>query len=211
MQEIFITPFLSGLSVGIYCFAYCIPFIAPFMVSEARETKEDFSVVLKFISGRFLGYLSFGAVVGFLGETIADEKINLILILSLMLLSVILILHALGLLKQNRFSFCAKIKNFNPKLPLLMGFLMGINICPPFLLSLTYVFTLGSVLKGMVYFLMFFLGTSCYFLPIFFLGFLNELKEFQLAGRVSGLIVGIFFLAYGLYYIIRGAAIFHLS
>ena len=209
MQEIFVAPFLLGLSIGIYCFAYCAPFIAPFMVSQARERKENFLVISKFISGRFLGYMVFGAIFGYLGEKIQDSTVNLILIIALMLLSCLLILHGLGLMKSKRFSFCRRFKKYNPKLPVLMGFLMGVNICPPFLMSLTYVFSLHSVLKGMIYFLMFFIGTTLYFLPVAFLGYLNKIKEFQWVGRVSALVVGSFFLVYGVYHISRGFLIFH--
>jgi len=90
-----------------------------------------------------------------------------------------------------------------------MGFLMGINICPPFLMSLAYVFSLHSAFKGIIYFLMFFLGTTLYFLPVAFLGFLGKMKEFRLIARVAGLIVGFAFLTYGIYYIIRGLTLFH--
>lgn len=210
IQEFIFSPFILGLSIGVYCFTYCIPFIAPFMVTEARKKKESFLILLKFILGRFLGYLVFGAVFGYLGERVNIESVNLILIIALMLLSLILVLHALGLMKSSRFSFCQKIKKYNPKLPLLMGFLMGINICPPFLMSLAYVFTLHSAFKGIIYFIMFFIGTSLYFLPVFFLGYLNKMKDFQIVGRISALIVGISFFLYGLYYILKGLSIVHL-
>lgn len=77
-------------------------------------------------------------------------------------------------------------------------------------MSLAYVFTLHSAIKGIVYFIMFFLGTSLYFLPITFLGQLGKMKEFRLIARIAGLIVGVAFLIYGIYYISRGVIIFHL-
>ena len=202
MREIFIIPFLLGLSTGVYCLAYCIPFVAPVMVFEPREKKKDFSVISKFILGRFFGYLVFGAVFGYLGQRIDNVNINLMMFIALMILSLVLILQGIGLIGAKKFSVCAKIKKFNPKLPILMGFLMGINICPPFLMSLGYVFSLHSAVKGVLYFLMFFIGTSLYFLPLFFLGYLNKIKEFQVVGRISALIIGSFFLLYGLYYIL---------
>jgi len=192
MYSIFLQPILLGLSVGVFCFTYCIPFIAPYIVAEKREIKKNLGVILKFIFGRFSGYVLFGAVFGYLGEKIASQTVNLILIISLMALSLLLIIYALGFLKP-KWSFCSA-KFFKQKSPLLMGFLMGINICPPFLMSLAYVFTLHSAIKGMVYFIMFFLGTSFYFLPF---------------ARISALIVGIVFLVYGIYYISRGVVIFH--
>ncbi len=207
MQDVLIQPFLLGLTVGIFCFTYCVPFIAPYIVAEQRKIKGNFKVILKFIFGRLGGYVLFGAVFGYLGEKVDLPIINLILIISLMALSLFLIIYALGFLKP-RLSFCSG-KFFRKKGPLLMGFLMGINICPPFLMSLAYVFTLHSAIKGIVYFVMFFLGTSLYILPLVFLGFLSKMKEFRLIARISALIVGITFLIYGIYYISRGVVIFH--
>ena len=197
MYNLFIQPFLLGLSVGIYCFAYCFPFVGSYLVSEKRQRGENFKIILQFIGGRFIGYLLFGAFFGYLGEKIDNSTINLILIISLMVLSIFLVLHAIGLLKTE-WSCLFKIDKYKKRLPLMMGFLMGVNICPPFLLSLTYVLTLGSIWKGIIYFVMFFMATSLYFLPMTFLGFLNKMKEFRLMARFAGLIVGLGFFIYAL-------------
>lgn len=186
-----------------YCLTFCLPFIAPVMVSEQRAKRENWFVILKFIFGRLIGYIAFGALFGYLGERLNNQNLNLIVNFALLLLSLILILHALNLLRWENFSFSCHVAKHKTKLPLLMGFLMGVNICPPFLMSLTYVFTLHSTLRGIIYFLMFFLGTTLYFLPLFFLGYLNKIKEFQVVGRVTSLIVGMIFFSYGLYNILK--------
>ena len=186
--------------MGIYCFSYCIPFAAPLMISEERGKRENISVIFQFLLGRLFGYLLFGAFFGYLGQKINVLEVNIIINAGLILLSLFLIFNALGLLNWKYSSFCFKHKK---RLPLFMGFLMGINVCPPFLMSLAYVFTLHNWLFGVIYFLMFFLATSIYFLPLFFLGYLNKLRSFQLVGRISSLIVGILFFVYGLYYIIK--------
>jgi sulfite exporter TauE/SafE len=209
MTDIIIQPFLLGISVGIFCFTYCVPFIAPYLVSEERKLSKNFKVILEFIFGRLGGYLIFGAIFGYLGEKISNQTVNLILIISLIILSFFLIIYALGFLKPKGIFCSAKYIKFREKSPILMGFLMGINICPPFLMSLAYVFTLHSALKGMIYFLMFFIGTTLYFLPVTFLGYLGKMKEFRLVARIAGLIVGFAFLVYGIYYIIRGLSVFH--
>lgn len=209
MNDFLIQPFLLGISTGIFCFTYCLPFIAPYLVSEQRKLKKNFKIILEFIFGRFAGYLLFGAIFGYLGEKISSQAVNLILIISLMSLSLVLIFYALGFLRPKGIFCSTKYIKFKKKTPLLMGFLMGINICPPFLMSLAYVFTLHSALKGIIYFLMFFLGTTIYFLPITFLGFLGKMKEFQLVARIAGLVVGLAFLIYGIYYIIRGLTLIH--
>jgi len=209
MTDYLIQPFLLGISVGIFCFTYCVPFIAPYLVSEQRRLAKNFKIILEFIFGRLGGYILFGAIFGYLGERINNQTINLILIISLMILSIVLIFYALGFTKPKGIFCSAKYIKFREKSPILMGFLMGINICPPFLMSLAYVFTLHSIFRGIVYFLMFFLGTTLYFLPITFFGFLGTMKEFRLIARIAGIIVGLAFLIYGIYYIIRGLTIFH--
>jgi len=203
MFQFLVSPFLLGLSVGIYCFSYCLPFAAPLMVTEEKKRKENFFIVLKFIIGRFFGYLAFGALFGYLGQKINNLQISLFINGALIALSLFLIIHALGLMGPKYFPFCERLKRYNNKLPFLMGFLMGVNVCPPFLMSVAYVFNLKSVFLGMVYFLMFFLATSIYFLPLFFLGFLNKLKAFQKAARLAALMVGVLFFIYGVYYIIK--------
>lgn len=199
MSDVLVSPLLLGLSTGVYCFVYCIPFIAPVMVSKERRTRENFYVIAKFVLGRLVGYLSFGAIAGYLGERLAGVNFELFTLIALALLSILLILHALGIWQGSRYSCCGFINKHERSIPFFMGMLMGVNACPPFLLSLTYVLTLQSVIKGIVYFFMFFVGTTVYFVPVFFLGYLNRIKEFQLVGRISAIVVGLVFLGYSIY------------
>lgn len=203
MSDLLIAPLLLGLSTGVYCFVYCVPFIAPVMVSEERGGRANFNVLAKFILGRLAGYLAFGAAAGYLGSRLSGINWELITMIALAALSIFLIVHALGLWGARRSHACAIVKGFNPELPFVMGILMGVNACPPFLLSLTYVLTLQSTFKGILYFLMFFIGTTVYFVPLFFLGYLNRVREFQMVGRVSAVIVGLLFLGYSVYGIVK--------
>ena len=41
MQDVLIQPFLLGLTVGIFCLTYCVPFIAPYIVAEQRKIKGE--------------------------------------------------------------------------------------------------------------------------------------------------------------------------
>jgi sulfite exporter TauE/SafE len=199
MTDFIISPLLLGLSTGVYCFVYCIPFIAPIMVSKERRTRENFYVIGKFVLGRLVGYLIFGAVAGYLGGRLAGVNFELFTLIALAALSLLLILHALGIWQGSRSSCCGFINRHERGIPFFMGMLMGVNACPPFLLSLTYVLTLQSAVKGIVYFFMFFIGTTVYFVPMFFLGYLNRIREFQLVGRISAIAVGLVFLGYSIY------------
>jgi len=209
MNDYLIQPFLLGISTGIFCFTYCVPFIAPYLVAEERKLKKNFRIILEFVLGRLGGYILFGAIFGYLGEKINSQAINLILIIALMVLSLLLIVYAMGFLKPKGFFCSVKYLRIRSKAPLVMGFLMGVNVCPPFLMSLAYVFNLHSIFGGIVYFLMFFLGTTLYFLPVTFLGYLGKMKEFRSIAVISAIIVGFAFLLYGIYYIVRGLSVFH--
>ncbi len=212
INSLIVQPLLLGLSAGLFCVTFCVPFIAPILVSEERKAKENFKVVLKFIFGRLVGYILFGAIFGYLGQRWMSVNFDLWIAIALMFLSLILIFYAIGLLKKKftlfrgkpltRFSFCS-IKRLRRKTPWLLGFLMGINVCPPFLMAVAYVVTFHSWFKGVIFFLMFFLATTIYFLPLFFLGFLSRMKEFRLIARVSALIVGLMFFIYSVLSIIN--------
>lgn len=210
IKDVIFLPFFTGLSVGISCFFFCFPFLAPVVVAEARKKIENFFLILKFIFGRLVGYLSFGAFFGFLGEKLSQTFLSLIFLFALLVLSILLILYSFSLLKE-KILLCQKIKKSSPKFPFLIGFFTGINLCPPFLISLTYVFTLHNFWAGIIYFFFFFLGTNFYIFPIYFLGFLNKIREFQLVARISGIVVGILFFIYGIYNFIEGVKISHLQ
>jgi sulfite exporter TauE/SafE len=201
MREIFVQPILLGFSSGVFCMSYCFPFVVPFVVFEKRKLKEDFKVVLKFVFGRLFGYLIFGAIFGYLGEKITNRTVDLFFFLSLSSLSFLLILYSIGLIREKKeICFPSRFKNTTP---FLMGFLMGINVCPPFLMALNYVFLLHAFLEGILFFFLFFLGTTIYFLPLAFLGFLNKIKEFRVVARISGILVGLLFLVYSFYKIFQ--------
>lgn len=199
--ELVIQPILTGLSVGAFCLAYCFPFMSVFFVAEERSPKKNFFALLEFLAGRLAGYLCFGLLVGYLGEKFDPRWLRLATDISFLVLSLILLFYLLGLVREK--SLCHTPKFLKGRSPAFMGFFMGINLCPPFLLSVTYVFSQHSPLYGMLYFALFFLASSVYFLPVVFLGLASRAQEFRIVARVSGfLVAGIFFI-YGIYSIVH--------
>ncbi|MBF0569341.1 MAG: sulfite exporter TauE/SafE family protein [Candidatus Omnitrophica bacterium] len=194
-----IQSFLTGLSVGAFCLSSCFPFMATFIAAENRGNRRNIRLVLQFILGRFLGYLIFGLIFGYLGEKWQTPILTLATNISLILISILLILYLTGLVKQQQ-KTCLASQNKNA---LIMGFLMGVNICPPFLLSLTYVLSLKSVLLSVAYFSVFFVSSSIYLLPMFFVGMLGKIKELRIAARLSGIISAGIFMCYGAYTLVN--------
>ncbi|MEI8345742.1 MAG: hypothetical protein WCG06_06695, partial [Candidatus Omnitrophota bacterium] len=64
-----------------------------------------------------------------------------------------------------------------------------------FLIGLGSVLGLHSAWKGMLFFSIFFLGTSVYFVPLLGVGALAKIGQVRTACRAGGVIAGIVFLA----------------
>ena len=156
--KLVIQPLLAGLSVGAFCLTYCFPFMGVFFSAEERGTRKNFLMLLEFLAGRLAGYLCFGFLVGYLGEKLDLRWIRHATDISFIVLSLALLFFLLGLVREK--SFCRTPPWLKNRGPALMGFFMGINLCPPFLLSVAYIFKQQSPLYGMLYFMLFFLASS---------------------------------------------------
>lgn len=195
--ELMMQPILAGLSVGAFCLTYCFPFMGVFFAAEERGTKKNFFILLEFLGGRLAGYLCFGFLVGYLGEKFDPQVLRFATDISLIILSFALLFYLFGLVREK--TFCGTPRWIKNRGPAFMGFFMGINLCPPFLLSVTYVFSRQSALYGMFYFMLFFVASSLYFLPVMFVGLASRAKEFRTLARISGFMVSGIFLIYGFY------------
>ena len=81
------------------------------------------------------------------------------------------------------------------RLPFAMGFLTGINVCPPFLTGMVVVLAIGSAAGGVAFFMAFFAATSLYLLPV--LGvwpWLSHLRARSIGRWALGL-AGVWYLA----------------
>lgn len=183
--------FLAGLSVGVTCLGICLPIFLPILLSQKRTTKTSFFLLIEFSLGRLFGYLFFGLIFGWLGQIIKSGLIHSLVSLATLWIGLLMIVYSLGMIDKK---FCAALPFAKIKWPFLLGFLTGVNICPPFLASLTYVFNLKDVIASLLFFLMFFLGTSVYIIPAAFLGVFTKVKLLQKLAQVSGIIVGLYFI-----------------
>lgn len=211
MLEIILGALALGISTGTSCLTICAPFYIPYLISEERKLKVNFFEFSKFLWGRLAGYLFFGLLLGFLGQKLKVGWINVASTASLGILAFLIILHSFNFfkIKIKSHPICNILKTKEVKPPFWIGLLTGINPCPPFLLSLNYVFILGNITAGVVFFLFFFLATNVYLLPLIFLGKLGHFGEFRNLARWTLLIVGLVFFLYAVYNLITRQGILH--
>jgi len=183
--------FLAGLAVGVYCLGLCLPIFLPLLLSQNRTGKKSIFLILEFSLGRLVGYLFFGLIFGWFGQLIQADLVHLLAGLANLWIGILMIVYSLGLIDKR---FCAALPFAKIKWPVLLGFLTGVNICPPFLGSLAYVFNLKSIIFSLIYFLAFFLGTSTYIVPFTVLGVFSQKNWLQRLAQYSGIAVGFYFI-----------------
>lgn len=204
--------FLLGLSNGAVCIAYCAPVLIPYLFGEGKGVLQNFSVVAQFLSGRLLGYLLFGVIAWAVGQTILLSSAwrDLIIGSADMILAVFLFLY--GFFKIG--ATCAaeqmsgplkKINTWWPfMLPATIGLFTGLNFCPPFLLAFTNAAGETNLFRTLMFFFLFFLGTSIFFIPFPIIGTLRRITMLTVIGKLAAGIMGIYYFYTGLMLVISG-------
>lgn len=188
--------FLLGLSLGTTCLVTCGPVLFAFILRQERSLKDSFIVLGEILLGRFFGYAIFGAAAGFIGGMIPDSVRIPISFTSFIVLGGILIYYGINGGKYSKkcpAHGAAKYASY----PLLLGFLTGLSICPPFLLAIAHAVSIGGAIGGITLFIGFFFGTSLFMLPIAFFGTASSLKGFRIIAGIASVVVGVWFFAQG--------------
>ena len=187
-----------GFSSGIFCLGYCYPVLGPIMLSrEERAFKKTALSLGLFLLGRLIAYIFFGALVGFLGRYMKGFPLfkRIIIPALYLVLGCLMILY--GMIQNfPRWRLCDIGTRYFQKQNFLFvaGFLAGINLCPPFLLALSYTLGLGQIGKAVLFFIFFFLATSVYVLPFLFSALISRFNSVRAAARFTAIIAGAWFI-----------------
>lgn len=199
MPALFSEGFLLGLSTGFYCLASCLPLLAPYLLAEGREVwKFNFYIFLQFLGGRFAAYMLFALLASLAGKAGQYALPAWVLPLSMAACGLFMTFLAVSRVRGERVP-CLFKKDLSPflkRLPLALGFVTGINVCPPFMAGFLRLLELADILKGFAYFSGFFAATSLFISPVLlgtpWLG--QRAKEI---GRLTLLLAGLWYLALG--------------
>lgn len=196
MTRLIVEGWLLGISTGPYCLGACAPFMVPYLfASGGRGWRDNLSILGKFLLGRFLAYLLFGAVVGWIGGMVRPHLTQQLSQLALGITAALMIVYAAAN-SAPHWGPCAWIARRLPavRMPVVLGLLIGINVCPPFLVAVARLMQVGGAVSGAVFFLGFFAGTSLYTLPLLSVSPLTRQARFQRIGLLSAILVGGWFL-----------------
>jgi hypothetical protein len=195
--------FLLGLATGATCLAYCAPVLVPFLLGEGRGVRQNWAVLAQFLGGRLGGYLLFALLAWLVGQLLGglERYRSLLFGGAYILLAAVLVYYGLrqapelcaGAARGAR----ASLQRWPAVLPLGLGFLTGLNLCPPFLLAFTGAANARSLLGSLLFFATFFVGTAVYLLPFPLLGALRGYAALRTIGRLAAALVALYYLAQG--------------
>jgi sulfite exporter TauE/SafE len=198
--------FVLGLSTGVFCISSCAPVAFPFLLAqdggEENPGKKNTMLVALFMAGRLLAYIVTGFLLGALGAYAVGYLDPALVVrfrrVTYLGAGLLMVLAAL-LVNFPQIKLCrlyAKI--YKPGInSLALGLLTGFSLCPPFFAAATRVFGNQSGTEGALYFLLFFAGTSVYFLPLFGIAFLKKyIQIIRLVARTALLLTGFYFLIF---------------
>lgn len=207
----FLEGFLLGLSTGAVCLAYCGIVLIPYLLGEGKNIKRNSFYVSIFLAGRLIAYIIIGILSGILGKAFLQPgNLKIVLIgTTYILLAVMLIFYGFYRFKevclgQFQQKVITSIGNRWPVLvPFIIGVITGLNICPPFLLAITKAADTGNLSGSIIFFIMFFLGTSLYFLPLPFIGLFRRQLILRIVGKFAAILTGLFYLYQGIFMVLN--------
>jgi sulfite exporter TauE/SafE len=163
-----------GLASGPACVASCGPVLIPSLLAEQPGWRLNLRYLGTFLSTRLLGYMVFAAVaweVGTLFSLRSGAKgITPALVNLLMAVALLWYARSVGrpcaksCAQPGLVTLGATEKRRIPGAAV-FGFLTGVSLCPPFIAAGVRAAELGSMAAALLFFAVFFIGTSVWFVP----------------------------------------------
>ena len=172
---------LLGLTTAPFCLTFCGPTLLPFLTAQRHGTLRSGGGTLGvFLLGRLIAYVAVGFILGLLGRHIMMGEAAVALSWAMLALAAYMIYYGTLLAREDGktgVGCLAKELAQTRRGPFLTGLLTGLSFCPPFYLAAVGAMKMGSVVGGVFFFLMFFVGTSALLAPMIFVPRLVRLLD----------------------------------
>ena len=198
---------LLGLASGPACVASCGPVLIPSLLAERSGMRVHGLYLSAFLATRFLGYVIFAAIAWEVGTLASFRVTNHSWIFAVIhiLLAVVLLRYAYSV-GQPRIHSPARSELVTigsagaHRVPgaAVLGLLTGISLCPPFVAAGVRAAECSSMAAALVFFAMFFVGTSLWFVPFAGFAWLRRNEGVITVARMAMALIAFFYLYIGL-------------
>jgi sulfite exporter TauE/SafE len=196
-----------GLASGPACIAACGPVLVPSLLTERAGFRPHARYLSVFLAARLVGYMLFAIVAWELGALISLPPAPRLLMMGAVyvLLAGVLLWYAYSA-RRACAQPCAdsKLVQIGEKKTrglagaASLGLLTGLNLCPPFLVAGIRAAQLGSMAAALLFFAVFFLGTSIWFVPFVGLGCIVRNQAIITVARMAMVLIALYYLSMGI-------------
>jgi sulfite exporter TauE/SafE len=197
-------PLALGFGSGPVCLASCGPVLLPWLGAEPRGWGVTGRLVAIFLSGRLAGYLGFATLAWAAGFALPGDWRARTLIFGLANFGLAALLGLSACLPRRS---CAAATNarrprlfqigasdrFRPPAALTLGFFTGLNLCPPFVAAGVRAAATHSLSSALIFFTLFFVGTSVWFLPSLAVGSLGRFAAVPVVARITMAVLAVYY------------------
>jgi hypothetical protein len=218
-----------GLATGPVCLATCGPVVVPWMMVQPRGVRGHSRQLGLFLAARLAGYMVFATAAWLVGSSIsrawpgrAGIGQSWLMGGIELLLAAALVVYAVGWphrrcaaanpadaeasARQGGAGGMVRIGEGPRPLrsgALALGFLTGINLCPPFLVAGVRAAQLEHLSAALVFFVCFFVGTAVWFLPFLSMGFLERTPAVVTVARMVAVLLSCWYGFSGIHILIE--------
>jgi len=195
-----------GLASGPACVASCGPVVVPSLLAERAGVRLNIRYLSLFLVTRLLGYLAFAAAAWELGALMSIRAPARAWVFAAIhvLLAVVLLRYAYSVGRACGHT-CASSELVSigtartRRIPgaAVLGFLTGVSLCPPFVAAGVRAAQAGSVVAALLFFAVFFLGTTAWFVPFAGLGWVRRNEAVTTVARMAIVLIAVYYLYAG--------------
>ena len=192
-----------GFGSGPVCIASCGPVLLPWLGAEPRGLRTTGWLLTLFLGGRLGGYLAFAVVAWAAGLAIPVDPHTRTLVFGLANFGLAALLGFSACVPRRR---CAKApgegqtlyqvgptERFRPPAAVTLGFLTGLNLCPPFVTAGVRAAATRSLPGALAFFVFFFVGTAAWFLPSLAVSPLRRFSAVPVVARMTMAALAIYY------------------
>jgi sulfite exporter TauE/SafE len=196
-----------GLASGPACIAACGPVLVPALLTERAGLKPNVQTLAVFLGARLLGYLLFAVAaweVGSLASLLPAHRMMLMGAANVVLAGVLIWYawsagHACGEgCAERKLVNISAEKSHRASGAAVLGLLTGLSLCPPFVAAGFRAAQMGSVMQSALFFTIFFVGTTVWFVPFAGFGCIVRNQAVMTVARMTMVIIAVYYLALGI-------------